>query len=196
MRHKTKPNLWLSQAVVILCSCNRQHLTYTEYSFVNSFMKVIFSILVFLSFQLTVKPQSKLFGKYKFFPESEGSGSLILNCNYSFRLEDKLFYNKDSLITSTVLGIWKIRKNGMLVLIVDVIISDFEPVGNLKKLSYYITEGKLQLKLQTEVQYYRQKRKFDRKFKNIKDGKPVDYETYKLRQKRCYFRRIQDFDCL
>lgn len=158
-------------------------------------MKGIFSVFILLTFFSSIKAQPELFGKYKFYSENDAAGSLVLNCDKTFYMEDTMVISKDSLVTSIVKGAWKIRKSKRLVLFVDSIISRSNPVGNLKKLRYWVRSGRLYLKPQTQNEYKRQNKKLCKKYNICTPVTREDYEKYKERQMNRYFLMVDIFPC-
>ena len=67
-------------------------------------MKGFFLIFITLIPFLSINAQTKLPGKYRFHAENGEPGSLILNCDHTFLMEDTLIIRNDSSITSVVKG--------------------------------------------------------------------------------------------
>ena len=158
-------------------------------------MKDFFLIFTFSIFFSVSNGQKKLFGKYKFYTETDERGSVNLNCNNTFVMNDTMIIAKDSSITSIVTGTWKIQNSKILALFVGSITSDSKPVGKLNKLEYDIRDGRLYLKLQNEKQYEKQHKKFKRKYPTYAPGIWEDYKTYISKQNNRYFFIVDIFNC-
>jgi hypothetical protein len=148
--------------------------------------------IVFLSSQA----QSEFFGKYKFYSENDEAGSLNLNCNKTFLMEDTMLITKDSSITSVVKGTWRIRKSKTLTLFVDSIISRVTATGNLKSVQYFIRDGRFYLKIPNEKQYITENKKLDKEISSCLPGLWEDYQVYKAKQEKRYFFKIDNFNCI
>ena len=159
-------------------------------------MKEPFLMIIFSIFFFSTEAQSDLFGKYKFHAENDETGSLRLNCDNSFQLEDTMVVNKDSSIVSIAKGIWKIRKRRIVELFVDSIISNATATGKLSKVEYNLLDGRLYLKLPSERQYRKDNKKIDKEVGICMPGMWEDYDAYKGKQNKRYFFKIDTFSCL
>ncbi len=158
-------------------------------------MNGLFLVFIFFISFLLVKAQTQLSGKYKFHTENDELGSLTLNCDKTFLLEDTMIVSKDSSLTSIVKGSWTIRNGKVLVLFVGSIIAPAKAIGNLEKLKYNINGERLYLKLQNRRQYERENKRVE-KISPTCLGIWEDYETFRVKQNNRYFQRVDIFQCM
>ncbi|MEO6670221.1 MAG: hypothetical protein ABIN36_12140 [Ferruginibacter sp.] len=158
-------------------------------------MKKPFLAFILFIFCSSLKAQTELFGQYKFHSENGEVGTLNLNCSKTFLMEDKIFVTRDSSFVSIVKGTWKVQKSKLLILIVDSIVSQPRPVGNLKRIEYLILNGRFYLKLPNKKQYEKQNKNLYKKYPEDLPGAWEDYETYKMKQNNRYFFIADVFNC-
>ena len=150
-----------------------------------------------LAFFSSIRAQSELGGEYNYYTANDEklpfNYKLILNCDKTFYMEDTIFLKKDSSMIGILKGSWIIKKDTILELSVDSIISHSKFTGNLQKMRYFIRNDQLHDEIITEKQYKRRNRKLDKKFQNCLGWEP--YEKFRKTQDNRYFVKINAYGC-
>ncbi len=157
-------------------------------------MKAITSIIILLAPLLSLKAQTKLFGKFKYCTDNKEH----LAFNYVLDLNcDKTFIMHDSATSSTVIGTWNLRNDKELILSIDTTKLKSEISTKQREWKYIVEATRLYEKPISKAQYNKQSKRLNNSLSKEtgESSHFEDYQTFKAKQENRYLLKIENFNC-